>query len=606
MADGLPPAAALAREAAGIATRMSRPDLAQRLSTAATRVARPATVVCVVGEFKQGKSSLVNALLGQAVCPVDDDVATSALTLLRYGEDVQVIVRRKDGDKVVVVEIPPSTLRDWVTEGGNPDNERQVERVDVVLPHPLLADGLVIVDTPGMGSMGAGHAANTLAFLPFADGLVFVSDASAELSAPEVDFLKRARDLCPMVVVALTKIDLYPEWRRILEIDGGHLDRVGVGASIVGLSAPVRFAALRRSDRELNERSGFPRLRAALDGEVVGPAKVNAGRRALVEVAAALDQLEQPAAAELAVLRDPDRLAATVAALDEARARLEQLRGPGARWSTVVGDRIADLNNDVSYRFRGAIRQINRTFDEAIESLKTAEEWDELGRRLQTEVAEAVTDVFQSIERGALDVAAEALQVVGQDAADLPPLGGRNRGVEVLTLWAERPVAEQGSRAGRGLSSAVTGLRGAQGGMVMFGTMGRFLPTGAAALLLSNPVTIGLGVAFGGMQLLDAHRRKIAQRRQQARVNVRQFLDDVQFEVGNAMGEALREVQRSLRDELGGRVSELQRTYAESVRVAQEAVQGGEAAQAERMAALDAVLRSIAQLRSHAAELTTS
>jgi hypothetical protein len=142
--------------------------------------------------------------------------------------------------------------------------------------------------------------------------------------------------------------------------------------------------------------------------------------------------------------------------------------------------------------------------------------------------------------------------------------------------------------------------------MVMFGTMGRFLPTGAAALLLSNPVTIGLGVAFGGMQLLDAHRRKIAQRRQQARVNVRQFLDDVQFEVGNAMGEALREVQRSLRDELGGRVSELQRTYAESVRVAQEAVQGGEAAKAERMAALDAVLRSIAQLRSHAAELTTS
>ena len=51
------------------------------------RLRRPATVVCVVGEFKQGKSSLVNALLGQAVCPVDDDLATSAITLVRYAAE---------------------------------------------------------------------------------------------------------------------------------------------------------------------------------------------------------------------------------------------------------------------------------------------------------------------------------------------------------------------------------------------------------------------------------------------------------------------------------------------------------------------------------------
>jgi hypothetical protein len=603
MADAVPPAAALARDTAALAAQGSRPDLAQRLTAAATRVTRPATVVCIVGEFKQGKSSLVNALLGQAVCPVDDDMATSALTLLRYGTDVQVVVRRRAGDATEVVEVPPSALRDWVTESGNPDNERGVERVDVALPHPLLADGLAVVDTPGMGSMGAGHAANTLAFLPFADGLVFVSDASAELSAPEVDFLKRARDLCPMVVVALTKTDLYPRWRRIEELDRGHLDRVGVGASIVALSAPVRFAALARRDRELNERSGFAELHRVLTEEVIGPAKANAARRVGQEVTAALDQLEQPTTSELEVLRDPSRSGAIAEELDAARARLEHLRGPGARWSTVVGDRIADLNNDVSYRFRGAVRQINRTFDEEIERLKSPEEWDDLGRRLQTEVAEAVTDVFQTIERGAADVAVEVLEVIGQDASELPPLRGHGRGVDVLRLWSDRSVAEQGSRAGRGFSSAVTGLRGAQGGMLMFGTMGRFLPTGAAALLLSNPVTIGLGLAFGGLQLMDAHKRKIAQRRQAARVNVRQFLDDVQFEVGNAMGEALRDVQRNLRDELGGRVNELHRTYTEAARSAQDAAQLGEAARAQRVAALDAALRTIGELRARAQAL---
>ena len=60
------------------------------------------------------------------------------------------------------------------------------------MPSAILKQGLVLVDTPGMGGLGAGHAAATLAFLPFADGVILVSDASAELSAPEVDFLRRA------------------------------------------------------------------------------------------------------------------------------------------------------------------------------------------------------------------------------------------------------------------------------------------------------------------------------------------------------------------------------------------------------------------------------
>ena len=67
--------------------KLERPDLAQRATAAAARLERPNTVVCVVGEFKQGKSSLVNGLLGRTICPVDDDLATSAITLVRYGDE---------------------------------------------------------------------------------------------------------------------------------------------------------------------------------------------------------------------------------------------------------------------------------------------------------------------------------------------------------------------------------------------------------------------------------------------------------------------------------------------------------------------------------------
>ncbi|MCU0273880.1 MAG: dynamin family protein, partial [Acidimicrobiales bacterium] len=554
------------------------------MNAAATRATRPATVVCVVGEFKQGKSSLLNALLGQQACPVDDDLATAALTLLRHGESLKVTVRRRLGDQPVVEDIPPASLSEWVTESGNPGNERGVERVDVSLPHPLLARGLVLVDTPGMGSMGAGHAANTLAFLPFADGLVFVSDTSAELSAPEVEFLEQARELCPTVVLALTKTDLYSEWRRIAQLDAGYLAATGTSLPTVTLSAPVRALALARQDTRLDERSGYPGLVAMLGREIVDPAKAVAAGRAVVDARSALDQLEQPLRAERQVLDDPDRMRATLDELEIARERLEHLRGPGARWSTVVGDRVSDLGNDVSHRFRGAIRELSRRFDEEIETLKTPEDWDVLGRRLQTEVAAIVTEAFQSIASRGDAVAVEVVELLAEETLDLPPLRGGDRGVDLTALWGEKVVTEKGSRVGRGVSSTMTGLRGAQGGMIMFGMMGRFLPTGAAALLLSNPVTLGLGVAFGGMQLFDAHKRKLTQRRQMARMNVRQFLDDVQFEVSNAISEAVRELQRGLRDELTARVGELQRTYIESGRRAQETAQADEAGAAQRRA----------------------
>ena len=131
----------------------------------------------------------------------------------------------------------------------------------------------------------------------------------------------------------------------------------------------------------------------------------------------------------------------------------------------------------------------------------------------------------------------------------------------------------------------------------MFGMMARFLPAGVGAVLMLNPVTIGLGVAFGGMQMLDAHKRKIAQRRQQARMNVRQFVDDVQFEIGNAMSEALRTVQRAIRDEFTERVTELLRTYTDAARQADEAAKRTVGEATQRAAEVDESIRALGAAR---------
>ncbi len=579
---------ALARAAADLAetaAALGRGDLAGRLRIAAARASRPATIVCVVGEFKQGKSSLVNALVGQDVCPVDDDLATSAITLLRHGDELTVQVRRREGEQVVVEEIDPASIPDWVTEAGNPGNARCVERVDISLPSPLLADGLVLVDTPGMGGLGAGHAAATLAFLPFADGLIFVSDASAELSAPEVEFLLQARGACPNIVFALTKTDLYRSWREIEQRDGAHLASAGAQVVATALSSRLRSVAVERRDGALDAQSGIPTILTQLQHTIVTPAKDLAGRRAAAEALGALDQLEPAVRGELEAIADPARGRAVAAEAEVARQRIEHLRGPGARWTILVGDRVSDLSNDVTFRFRDAMRKIIRTNEEAIEALKSAKEWDDIGRSLQAEVATAVADAFMGIETGSVDIRTAVLELLAEDIVDVA-LPGIAPAIDITALWSGKPLDVAQSRRGKVASQTLTGLRGAQGGIIMFGMLGQFLTAGIGVRMASNPVTLGLGAAFGGFQLVEGNKRKIALRRQQARSNARQFADDVQFEVGNAIGELLRTVQRSIRDDFTDRISELHRTYADVVKAATDAAAGNQAEGARRTSEL--------------------
>jgi dynamin family protein len=558
--------------------------------------------VCVVGEFKQGKSSLVNGLLGQAICPVDDDLATSAITLVRFGEQPVATVKRKAEDGSALSEsVAIDELRDWVSEVGNPRNEKNVERVEISVPSPLLKQGLVVVDTPGMGGLGAGHAAATLAFLPFADGLIFVSDASAELSAPEVDFLRRATELCPTVMFALTKIDLYPQWERIAELDRGHLDRHGLKVPTVAVSSVVRAEALARKDRELNEHSRFPVLVKELGDQVVAPAKAGAAARSAGEARSIAAMVRSGLEAEKSALGDAAATKEALERLEGAKQRLEFLRGPGARWSTIVGDRTADLSNNVMFEFRGAMRSISRNMDEVIEGLSKGDAWDDMVHDLQADVADEVTNAFIALEEGRLAIRDEVVATLGDEDlnVDLGPASDTSW-FDVSDLWQGKALDTAGSGRKRALEKGLTGIRGAQGGVMMFGMMGQFLPAAAGALLATNPVLLGIGALFGGMGLAEDRKRKVQMRRQTARQQVRQFLDDVQFEVTNQFTTVVRDIQRELRDEFTSRLGELQRTYTDAAKRAQEDAQKSQAERGQRGGELD---QSIAALRKVEATL---
>src|SRR3954467_4098436 len=135
------------------AAAYERSDLSERLGRARDRLIDPVFHVLVVGEFKHGKSSLINALLGADVCPVDDDIATAVPTLLRYAKKQTASASisppddAPEGTAAIVEQVPFDQVAQYVTESGNPDNMRRIEQVEVGMPSPLLAGGLVLVDT---------------------------------------------------------------------------------------------------------------------------------------------------------------------------------------------------------------------------------------------------------------------------------------------------------------------------------------------------------------------------------------------------------------------------------------------------------------------------
>jgi len=566
----------------------ARPDLQARIDAARVRLQRPTTVVCVVGEFKQGKSSLVNGLVGHSVCPVDDDIATSAVTLVQYGEEPDAIVRYRGDADPAAERIPVEAVADYVTERQRTAGMPLVDRVDVSVPSSMLADGLSVVDTPGMGGLGAGHAAATLSFLPFADGLLFVSDASSELTAPELEFLERAHALCPNVLVVMTKIDICPAWRRIEEIDRGHMATRGLDLPTVAVSSTMRDLAFERRERELNDRSGFPELITQLSTRVIEPAQAGAADRARTEAAALIDGLAAALGIERDALNDPDARQALAEAAADATERLTALQAGSARWNVTLGDRVADLSSDINHRFRGVMRSTTQQFDERIEQLKTAEEWDELSRELQTSVADAVTTVFVSIEHGRADIRMEIAESLRADEVLAPAEGNRSSMLDVTSFWKARGLDEKTQASGL-LKSGLTGLRGAQSGVMLFGICGQFLPAAGAVLIASNPVLLGAGALFGSMQLIDDRKRKVQTRRQAARAQMRQFTDEVQFEMSNELTGALRSVQRDLRDEFVDLISELKQTWA-------VAAQQAEAAHREGEEGVEARLNEIASL----------
>jgi ribosome biogenesis GTPase A len=246
-------------------TERRAPWLTDRAHELMARLGEDQFELVVLGQFKRGKTSLINAIVGHPLLPTGVLPVTSAITSLRFGSRQRAVVHL--ADRAMPEEVSTGALASFVTERENPGNHKGVLSVDVEVPSSFLRRTVHLVDTPGIGSAQERNTLTTLDYLPRADAVIFVTAADGPLSQLELDFLDAVRAHVRKLFFVLNKMDLVPpaERREVVAYATRALaTHLGVEAVDVFPVSAIQALAESSSESAPHTGSGLRELESAL------------------------------------------------------------------------------------------------------------------------------------------------------------------------------------------------------------------------------------------------------------------------------------------------------------------------------------------------------
>ncbi len=244
----IPPLVSVVAAAESIAQRDGSKKLHWQLQDLKERIVLGQFRIAVVGQFKRGKTSLLNALLGETdLLPVGTLPFTSILTIVQQGSQNAAEVVFRSGARR---QISLDELKDYATDAGNPDNQKMVEHVDVFCAADILEDGVCFVNSPGFGSLSDQNTQTAYDYLPRIDAAIFVTSPEPPLTAAEMEFLKKLSSTTKKVFVVMSKVDLLHSnaLGEVLRFTQNAISRLAPDASSIIYPVSALIAATPRQD----------------------------------------------------------------------------------------------------------------------------------------------------------------------------------------------------------------------------------------------------------------------------------------------------------------------------------------------------------------------
>jgi predicted GTPase len=319
---------AILDELASLAESYSAFSMATFVRTARDRLSEGRFFLACVGQFKRGKSTLINALTGHEILPVGVAPVTTVATVMRFGTELR--ARILDSSQSWT-EARIDELAEFVSEDRNPENKKGVMGVEVFAPAALLANGMNLVDTPGIGSVFAGNTTATFDFLPHVDAALVVLGADPPISGEERALVATIAGQVSRLVFVLNKADRV----SAADADAAAAFTKRVLAETLGHAA---FDLFRVSALERLETGAATRDWAALESELRdGVAK--SGRAIIAE---ANRRIAGKAAARIAEVIENEKRMLTEP-LADSEVRMSELRGALRGAEDLLGDLAALL-----------------------------------------------------------------------------------------------------------------------------------------------------------------------------------------------------------------------------------------------------------------------
>jgi GTP-binding protein EngB required for normal cell division len=274
-------------------------QILERLRELRTRFEEGRLRVAVIGQFKRGKSTLLNALLGASILPTGVTPITAIPTFIEASNSAWVRVAFNNGREPVVTTAAreiPALLERHISEAENPRNRLDVESVAIGVRSTFLDEGIVLVDTPGVGSTFRHNTLTAEAVLTECDAALFVLSADPPITETEVSYLDKVRSLIPKIFFILNKADLLDTNDKSAAqrfLAGVLAERYSTDPPdrIFALSAKQGIDAKLTNDVGALASSGLSRLESVLGAELAREKRailLAAGRQRLISLVSEL------------------------------------------------------------------------------------------------------------------------------------------------------------------------------------------------------------------------------------------------------------------------------------------------------------------------------